>query len=181
MQKVRFFSLLTALYIFSTAAMAQQPALGCNDRAIRLQAEQIKQDFKTQGQKIYKDAMITMESRQPSPIATQLQKGKLYQLIFVGSKDAKRISMELFDGRDKKIEDRTLKTPAQQNFIVYSFVPERTDVYLIVLTQNKGMQEMCGSFTIMEADDKKESTATPANNSKPKPATTPQPSKKGGK
>jgi hypothetical protein len=149
-----FLFILFALFQQNVLLAQIIPALGCNDKAIRLQAEQIKQDFKTQGLEIYKDAMIDMESRQPTPIAVQLTKGVLYQMIYIGSKDAKRISFELYDGSDKKIEDRALKTPEISNFLVYSFVPEKTDLYLVILTQNKGTQNVCGSFSIMQPSAK---------------------------
>ena len=77
------------------------PTLGCNDKSIRLQAEQYKQDFKAQGQEVYRDAMISMESRQPTPVAVQLTKGVLYQMIFIGSRDANKINFELYDGEDR--------------------------------------------------------------------------------
>jgi len=95
----------------------------------------------------------------------------LYQLIFIGSRDAKKISMELFDGADKKIDERIIKNPKEQNFVVYSFTPEKTDMYLLVFTQIKGSKSMCGSFSIMQPGGEgaqQPPPAIPANN---KPAT----------
>lgn len=148
-QLVRSFCLITIL-LCSKPLFAQQPALGCDDKGMRIQSQQLKHDFASQGLSVYKDAMISMESHQPFPVAVQLDKGKLYQLIFIGSRDAKKISMELFDGADKKIDERTIKNPKDQNFVVYSFTPEKTDMYLIVFTQVKGNKSMCGSFSIMQ-------------------------------
>ncbi len=145
------------------------PTLGCNDHAIRLQAEQIKQDFKSQGMEVYKDAMLDMESKQPSPIAVQLTKGILYQMILIGSKEANKIRFELFDGEDKKIDERILKHPGLNNFLVYSFVPDKTDFYLVILSQSKGMQNLCGSFSIMQPATGKTRQQAPSN----QPAKTP--------
>lgn len=148
--------LLTILFFITGFNSDAQiiPALGCNDGSIRLQAEQMKQDFKSQGLEVYKDAMIDMESRQPSPIAVQLTKGVLYQMIYIGSKESKKVSFELYDGEDRRIEEKSLKNPSASNFMVYSFVPEKTDLYLVILTQIKGTQNVCGSFTIMQPASK---------------------------
>jgi hypothetical protein len=146
------------LFLYMQAARAQdQPQVGCNDKVIRLQAEQLKADFKQQGLTVYKDAMMSMESQQPYPIAVQLTKGQLYQFIYVGDRSASKLIFELFDGDDKKIESQTLKEPKQKNFLVYSFVPDKSDVYLIVLTQKWKTRSMCGSFVIMQKE------TTPAN------------------
>lgn len=159
-------NILACLTLAFNAANGQiLPSLGCNDKSIRLQSEQYKQDFKAQGQEVYRDAMVNMESRQPTPVAIQLNKGVLYQMIFVGSRDANKISFELFDGEDRKIDEKSLKNPEMTNFIVYSFVPEKTDLYLVILTQVKGTQSLCGSFTIMQPG-----SAKPKGSTQPAPA-----------
>lgn len=165
-KKVFIFSILACFTLFNNAVIGQiLPTLGCNDKSIRLQAEQIKQDFKAQGQEIFRDAMVNMESRQPTPIAIQLNKGVLYQMIFIGSKEANRINFELYNGEDKKIDERILKKPDITNFVIYSFVPEKSDLYLVILSQAKGTKNVCGSFTIMQpatGNKPKQNTPTPA-------------------
>lgn len=159
-------NIIACLTIVSNAVKGQiLPTLGCNDKSIRLQAEQYKQDFKAQGQEVYRDAMINMESRQPTPVAIQLNKGVLYQMIFIGSREANKINFELYDGEDRKIDEKILKAPGVSNFVVYSFVPEKTDLYLVILTQIKGTQSLCGSFTIMQPG-----TAKPKGNTQSAPA-----------
>eukprot|EP01012_Entosiphon_sulcatum_P048499 TRINITY_DN66985_c0_g1_i1.p1 TRINITY_DN66985_c0_g1~~TRINITY_DN66985_c0_g1_i1.p1 ORF type:complete len:185 (+),score=18.59 TRINITY_DN66985_c0_g1_i1:274-828(+) len=156
-------NIIACLTVVSNAVNGQiLPSLGCNDKSIRLQAEQYKQDFKAQGQEVYRDAMLNMESRQPTPVAIQLNKGVLYQMIFIGSHDANKINFELYDGEDRKIDEKILKMPGISNFVVYSFVPEKTDLYLVILTQVKGTQSLCGSFTIMQPGTNKTKTTTPA-------------------
>lgn len=128
----------------------QQPSIGCNDKAIRLQSEQIKAGFLKQGFKTYKDAMIGMESRLPYPVAIQLSKGTMYQFVFIGDMNASKMTMELFDGEDHRIEVRENKDLKANNNIVYSFVPEKSDIYLVVLTQQWKSRSMCGSITILQ-------------------------------
>lgn len=161
-------SVIGCLSTINNSVSAQiLPTLGCNDKSIRLQAEQYKQDFKAQGQEVYRDAMISMESRQPTPVAIQLTKGVLYQMIFIGSRDANKINFELYDGEDRKIDEKILKMPEVSNFVVYSFVPEKTDLYLVILTQIKGTQSLCGSFTIMQPGKAKANAPTAAPKQQP--------------
>lgn len=145
---------LVSFCIFSLTVntiQAQQAKIGCVDKAVRLQSEQFKSDLKTQGQEVYKDAMIGMVSMEPYPVAVQLQGGELYQLIFIANAAASKIYFELYDGADKKIEEKKIDNDGGKNFVVYSFMPQKTDMYLVVMTQKvKGKKQVCGSFTIMQ-------------------------------
>ena len=144
------FTLLVITSLYSNAAFAQAK-LGCTDNAILVQGAQFKHDFKAQGMEVYKDAMLSMMPKDPSPVAIQLSKGQLYQFIFVGSRAASKIYFELFDGNDKKLAEKVLDDPAHTNSVVYSFIPPKSDVYLVVLSQKiKGKMEVCGSFTVMQ-------------------------------
>lgn len=144
--------------VFSARAQQQQPNIGCVDKIIKLEAEDLKQTFMKQDMVVYRDAMMSMESQTPFPVAVQLIRGQLYQFIFVGSKESSKITMELFDGDDKKLEQRTggaTSTNPNGNYIIYSFIPDKTDLYLIVLTQKLKNRTMCGSFTIMQKAEPK--------------------------
>lgn len=74
----------------------------------------------------------------------------MYQMVFIGPKKASKISLELLDGEDHKIDSKTLKGLGETNYILYSFVPEKSDIYLVVLNQKFKGETMCGSFTILE-------------------------------
>jgi hypothetical protein len=154
--KILFSALL--LSAVSTGYAQEQSRIGCMDKAIRMQAEQAKQDFIKQGMKVYKEAMISMESLEPFPIAVQLTKGELYQIVYIGSMSASKMRFELLDGADKKIDERTQAKPIENNAIIYSFVPDKSDVYLLMLTQ-KTKRPMCGSIAIMQKGDKKPAPA----------------------
>jgi len=138
---------------YNNALAQQQPNIGCNDKAIRLQAEQTKAGFLKQGFITYKDAMIGMESRLPYPVAIQLNKGTMYQFVFIGDMNASKMKMELFDGEDHRLEVRENKDLKAGNSIVYSFVPEKSDIYLLVLTQQWKSRSMCGSITILQQEN----------------------------
>lgn len=144
-------TILAFLISINTSVNAQSAKIGCIDKDIRAQAEQIKHDFRTQGLEVFKDAMLSMTPKEPYPVAVPLEQGKMYQLIFIGSKDASKIYFELFNEKDHKLVEKTLDDPEHSNFIVYSFIPQTSDIYLIVITQKiKGRRETCGSFTIMQ-------------------------------
>lgn len=149
---------LTILISAASISYAQQTRVGCMDKDIRVQVEQIKHDFKAQNMEVYKDAMLSMTPKEPSAIGVQLNKGQLYQFIYVCSKSATKAYFELYDGSQKKIGDKTIASPGDKNYLIYSFIPATTDVYLIVLNQKTkgtsflkgGSNEVCGGFSIMQ-------------------------------
>jgi hypothetical protein len=155
--------LIAASFFLFNNALAQHPNVGCVDKAIKLQAEDLQQNFTKQAMEIYRDAMVSMSNDEAFPVAVQLNKGVLYQLIFIGSKESSKVRLELFDGDDKKIANKDVvpnKTDYTSNCIVYSFIPGKTDLYLVMLSQRSKSKTMCGSFTIMEKGAKKATTIT---------------------
>ena len=169
--KQLFILAITLFYISGISYSQQHPNVGCVDKAIKMQAGDLQLTFAKQGMTVYRDAMISMNSQEPFPIAVQLNKGKLYQLIFIGSKSAGKIKMELFDGEDTKIAEKDASlssTDKNSNCIIYSFVPGKTDLYLIVLSQKMKNRTICGSFTIMEkGGDKKEGNGDTITHARP--------------
>ena len=142
---------IVSFLFFCCNAHAQQPRIGCVNKSMRVQAEQMKHDFKAQGMEVYKDAMLGMRPGEPAPIAVQLVERQMYQFVIIGDANASKIFFELYDGQDNKLVEKTIKKIDETNFIIYSFVPQKTDIYLVVLTQKiKGDAEVCGSFTIMQ-------------------------------
>lgn len=143
--------LLSILFAADNAYAQQRPQIGCVDKSVRVQVEQMKHDFVAQGMEVYKDAMLGMKDREPYPIAIQLNANELYQFIYVGCNQASKILFELFDGTDKKLAEKKVVNKGTNNFMIYSFKPEKTDIYLVVLSQRvKGKKQFCGSFTIMK-------------------------------
>ncbi len=142
---------IASFLFFCCNAQAQQPRVGCVNKSMRVQAEQMKHDFKAQGMEVYKDAMLSMRPGEPAPVAIQLTEKQLYQFILIGDGNAGKIYFELYDGQDNKLAEKTIKKGDETNFIIYSFVPQKSDIYLVVLTQKiKGNADVCGSFTIMQ-------------------------------
>lgn len=135
----------------SFGALAQKPAVGCIDKSIRLQADEIKHFYIDQGMIVYRDAMINMESLQPIPVMTDLQKGQLYQVVFVGHPAAQRMKLEMFDGNDNKMDEKfTMRGRDMPNVIIYTVTPERTDSYLFTFMQKLKNENMCGSVCILK-------------------------------
>ena len=135
----------------------QQP-VGCIDPTIRAQADEIKKHFTSQGFVVYRDAMINMESMEPFPVMVQLAAGHLYQIIFVGHPAAKNHKIVVYDGADNKMDEKFVFRNYDQkrsNYIIYQFVPERTDTYLFTFMTRLKREKMCGSVCIVAADQKK--------------------------
>jgi len=156
----QFLILIVSSFLFSIASYAQsQPNIGCLDKSIKMQAVDLQLSFAKQNMTVYKDATVRLSSQEPFPIEVELKKGTLYQFVFIGSKDASKIKMELFDGADKKIADKTITPNSSNNnsnCIMYSFTPATNDLYLLMLSQKNKGSSKCTSFTIMQLNkDKK--------------------------
>jgi hypothetical protein len=145
----------------TNASFAQKgtvPPVGCVDPSMRLQADGIKQHFTAQGFKVYRDAMINMESMVPFPVMVQLNRGQLYQIIFVGHPAATNHKIVLYDGADNKIDEKFITRHHgndKTNYIIYSIVPERTDMYMFTFMTRLKNEHMCGSVCIVAADPSK--------------------------
>jgi hypothetical protein len=131
----------------SLTAVAQKPKTGCVDANIEGQSNGIKNGLAKQGMGVFQEAMFQMASMEPVPVAVKLMQGVPYQLIFVGSENANRLIMEIYDGKDKKVDEKVER--GDNNSIVYSFTPKKTDIYLVTLIQKKGLKELCGYFGVM--------------------------------
>lgn len=160
-------TIILATVSFSKTFAQEQPNIGCIDKAVKLQAEDVKQGFIKQGMTVYRDAMINMESQTPFPIEVKLVQGHLYEFLYIGNSDA-NTKLELYDGDDQNIGTRSLAKGESPGYIIYSFTPSKTDMYLLMLSQKLRHDTMCGSFTIMEkGGDSNDAEATPASQSKP--------------
>lgn len=158
----RFFAAFTCLLFLTLAVAAQaqdqrQP-VGCIDPTVRLQADAIKQHYVKQGFKVYRDAMINMESMVPFPIMVQLQRGHLYEIIFVGNPRATNHRMMVYDSNDRKFDEKfTSRRNGNEatNYIIYEFTPEQTDAFVFEFMTRLKNENFCGSVCILAADASK--------------------------
>ena len=162
MKQLVLFSFLLA-FIASFTTIAQRPNVGCMDKNIRLQADEIKQHYTAQGFVVYRDAMLNMESQVPSSVIVELEKGEMYQIIYVGTPEVYRMNLEMFDQSENKLLERfVFKNRQQPNYILVNFIPERTDAYLFSMQQKLKNRRMCGSFCILRmGPDKRKALVTP--------------------
>ena len=144
------FLTIIGLLLLSFTGMAQKPVVGCIDRSVRLQADEIKRHYTDQGFTVYRDAMINMESMVPSQVMLELQRGKTYLVVFVGHPAAQRMNLEVWNSDDHKIgEKSTARNREQPNYIIYNITPASTDAYLIIVMQKLKQEHMCGSISIL--------------------------------
>ena len=141
----------------ATSARAQDPRqpVGCIDPTVRLQADAIKQHYVKQGFKVYRDAMINMESMVPFPIMVQLSRGQLYEIVFVGNPRATNHRMMVYDSNDRKFDEKfTSRRNGDEaaNYIIYEFTPERTDAFVFEFMTRLKNENFCGSVCILAAD-----------------------------
>lgn len=161
MKKTLFYLIALLTLAASHVAFAQkeqrQP-VGCIDPALRLQADAIKQHYTAQGFKVYRDAMINMESMIPFQIWAQLAKGHLYQIVFVGNAAATNHRMVMYDADMRKVEEKFVSKrhgEEASNYIIYEFVPERTDNYLFEFMTRLKNKSVCGSVCLLAVDASK--------------------------
>ena len=149
-------------------AFAQNPQTGCIDAAIQAQADGVKLGLSKKGMVVFQEGMFHMTSLEPVPVVVKLTQGVSYELIFVGSESTSKMMMELYDGKDKKIDE---KIERSTNTIIYSFTPAKTDAYLVTLTQKKALKDMCGYFAVMMKGTPR--AVAPKNNVKDTPPVKP--------
>ena len=171
-------ALVSALLSLCGPAFAQKPTTGCIDVNVQGQADGIKLGLTKQGHTLYQEAMFNMTSMEPVPIAVKMITGVQYQMIYVGSESSNRMIFELYDGKDKKLDEKVER--GANNSIVYTYTPKKTDIYLVTLIQKKGTKDMCGYFGVMMKGAHPPVAATsnqPADQPAP-PPTAPEPAKK---
>lgn len=147
MKTLVLFASSMLLFFFPLIAASQDRPTTCEDVGIRIQADVIKDNLHKQGLKLFQEANIAMENFVPRAIVVRLQQNHYYQFVFVGHQDANKLILELYDGRDKMIDERIVKNASE---IIYAYVPEKTDDYLITVSQKKAAKTLCGYFAVME-------------------------------
>ena len=153
---------------FSLPSLAQKPKTGCIDVNIQGQADGIKLGLSKQGHIMFQEGVFQMTSMEPTPIAVKMSQGISYQLIFVGSENSNRMIMELYDGKDRKIDEKVER--GSSNSIVYTFTPPKTDIYLVTLIQKRATKDMCGYFGVMMKSARPVAPARPVQPGQPQPA-----------
>ena len=153
---------------FSLPSLAQKPKTGCIDVNIQGQADGIKLGLSKQGHIMFQEGVFQMTSMEPTPIAVKMSQGISYQLIFVGSENSNRMIMELYDGKDRKIDEKVER--GSSNSIVYTFTPSKTDIYLVTLIQKRATKDMCGYFGVMMKSARPVASARPVQPGQPQPA-----------
>ncbi len=143
--KVINLTVLIFILLTHNVLLAQKPKTGCIDAAVEAQAKGIKLGLSQKGMKVFQEATFKMESLEPVPVAVKMVKGVQYELVFVGNEQASKLIMEVFDGKNKKVDERIERS---MNNIIFSFVPAQTDVYLITLYQKRGLKDICGYFGV---------------------------------
>jgi hypothetical protein len=149
---------LIALLLLSLNVFAQNtsPNIGCKDAIILLQASTLKSDLLKQGFELLNDAMLSMESGDNFPVIVRMQAGTNYQVLFIGNKTCKEMSLELYSPSKKpllqKKQEPLYQTP---NVISFSFTPNESGDYTFMLSQEMkqklfhAQKSTCGSFSIL--------------------------------
>ena len=120
------------------------------DPQVRLRADEIKKHYTAQGLEVYRDAMIGMESQVPYPVLIDVQKGQLYQIVYVAHPESTRQFLDIYDRDEKNLQAISHSAgKGQPSYITYTFVAPATETYAVVVRQKWKNNDMCGSITIL--------------------------------
>jgi hypothetical protein len=110
----------------------------------------LKSVFFERGFETYKSSDIDMKHDENYPIFVDLQKGKLYQFIFVGDPDANKIEVKLAkEDYGNMVTDRFRVASAGEYWTQFSFIPPVSGQYLLTLYQRANFKDLFGHLTIM--------------------------------
>ena len=170
LRQLCIFPVFLAIFAISVPALSvaqeqSRPQIGCIDADTRQQAQFIKDHYTNQGFKVFRDAMLTMESIIAYPVVAQLHASDLYVIGFVATQNANKLKLEIYDGGDSKLEEiLMMRNRDQPNYILHTFSPDRSDNFLFVMSQKYKNKTVCGNFFILKLDKMPEGGIIPYSN-----------------
>ena len=124
----------------------------CVDSLIIREADSIKQVFASQDFILLKETSVGMVNQYELPIVLPLNKGDVYQFIFIGDPTSILYELRMYDWEEKQIQylKKNFGDP-DFNIISYSFTPDVSQYYMIKPLQvNKKKKKMCGYVMLLK-------------------------------
>jgi hypothetical protein len=150
-------TVLLALFIvlFSSALKAQDVIRlqSCNNAAIQLQVDSLKQLLAKSNFEVVKEASITMESEYEMPVIVPLQQGSLYQFIFIGDITSKLYEVRMYDYDEKMVVyQKKMWGDVDGNIISFNYIPRFSEFHMIkpVQINKKKKKDLCGYVMLLK-------------------------------
>jgi hypothetical protein len=156
-----FLALLSHLVADSQDVIKLQ---SCKDDQISKQADSLKTLYSKDGFALLKEASITMESQYEMPVIVPLNKGSLYQFVFIGDYTSRLYEVRMYDWEENRVAFQQKRWgDVDGNIISFYYVPEHTEFHMMKPVQvNKTKKKgLCGYVMLFKKTD------TPGNANAP--------------
>lgn len=144
------FLFIAMCLLVSSAAFSQNNVIkleSCNNGAMQLQADSLKQLYSKDGFILLKEASVSMQSEYELPVVVPLTEGSWYQFVFIGDYTSKLYEVRMYDWDEKMVV--YLKKQwgdVDGNIITYSYIPKFTEPHMIkpVQVNKQKKNNLCG-------------------------------------
>lgn len=119
----------------------------CEDQAISLQVDSIKNLLGKDGFVLLKEASIMMESDFEMPVVMPLTQGTWYQFVFIGDHTSRLYEVRLFDWKERQVVYKQNKwADVDGNVISCSYIPQFSEFHMMkpVQVNKKKKKGLCG-------------------------------------
>lgn len=142
--------LLTSNNLAAQDVIRQKP---CNNPAIIMQADSIKDIYAKKGFAVVREASVSMESEYEVPVIVPLAEGSWYQFVFIGDISSKLYEVRMYDWSEKQVVyQRKMWGDQEGNIIDFSYIPTASEQYMIKPLQvnKKKKDNLCGYVILMK-------------------------------
>lgn len=131
-------------------AQAQEAGTSCNDKTVHAELVIMNKSVEQTGFSLVQFHTLSLPAGNYVPLYVSMEAGKMYQINFVGSKDAKNYTLVLIDKDKKKLIDKKKEPNAHQ--FTQSFTAPYTGTYALILSQKvKGESSSCAGVSVLKA------------------------------
>ncbi|TMI74219.1 MAG: hypothetical protein E6H09_04670 [Bacteroidetes bacterium] len=148
-----FLASLSHLAAYSQGVIKLQ---SCKDDLISKQADSLKTLYSKDGFSLLKEASITMESQYEMPVIVPLNKGSLYQFVFIGDYTSRLYEVRMYDWEENQVAFQQKRWgDVDGNIISFYYVPGRTEFHMMKPVQvNKTKKKgLCGYVMLFKKTD----------------------------
>jgi hypothetical protein len=143
-------------YTFGQDVIKQK---SCNNEAIKLIADSVKQELSKNGFSLLREASMAMESEYEMPVIVPLNDGSWYHIVFIGDVSSRLIELRMFDWNEKQViyqkskNDNIVDSDGNNNNILsYTYAPKFSEYHMIkpVQINKKKKKDICGYIMLFK-------------------------------
>jgi hypothetical protein len=147
------------LALFSHLAVHAQDVIklqSCKDDLITKQADSLKTLYGKDGFVLLKEASIAMESQYEMPVIVPLNKGSLYQFVFIGDYTSRLYEVRMYDWQENQVAFQQKRWgDVDGNIISFFYIPQLSEFHMkkpvqVNKTKKKGL---CGYVMLFKKSE----------------------------